>query len=405
MRIKKNNQISGLCIIALVLQNISIFFSDIVHYITLIQIICLILYLFYMILNRVNIRLYKALSIWGVYLLIVFFNTIIGGDSKFVLSFLIINTVMMLNLSIEGIGIFEYNIVKLFSGFHFLCSMVVYFLPHSLYDGMFSVLLGENAYVNYSWRVISNMNAGITTQPGTNAIFLVLLMMICAIEIIEKKRKLYILLFFLSFLMIATTGKRSAIVITLLVIGIYYFYIIKNRAITNTGMLKGIFILLVVIVFGVWFVNNSTAIQTLIIKANELAKRGDVSNGRFELWKYAIDKWYQHPVLGVGLKKIQSLVGLDVHNTYIQILAETGFIGFIIFIIAIVCICCWAYKIVKNDMTTCTVASRCTIELGFMMVIYLLLYGFVGNTFIDYLPIMLFSVAIVMNFNGKEKLT
>jgi O-antigen ligase len=205
--------------------------------------------------------------------------------------------------------------------------------------------------------------------------------------------------------MIATTGKRSAIVITLLVIGIYYFYIIKNRAITNTGMLKGIFILLVVIVFGVWFVNNSTAIQTLIIKANELAKRGDVSNGRFELWKYAIDKWYQHPVLGVGLKKIQSLVGLDVHNTYIQILAETGFIGFIIFIIGIVCICCWAYKIVKNDMTTCTVASRCTIELGFMMVIYLLLYGFVGNTFIDYLPIMLFSVAIVMNFNGKEKLT
>ncbi len=405
---KKNLQVSILCEIVLILQNVAIFFSDIVHYITLINIICLVLYLVYMILNKVNLRFIKAMKIWGIYLILVSLNLIIGGDGNFIISFLLINLVMFLELSIGGMGLLEYKIIRIFSECHLLTSLIVYFLPHSIYDGLFAIILGKNAMANYSWRVISNMNAGITTQPGINAMYLSLLIMICAVEIIEKKRKIIfnILLFLCSFLMLVTTGKRSAVVITILIIILYFcsIHLKEIKKITFNSIVNSMILVSLFVIFGYWLINNSNEIQTILIKTQKLSEMGDISNGRFEIWDYALKKWYEHPILGIGFKQIQSERGIDVHNTYIQILAETGIIGFSVFIVALIRILMYSYKSVKANLTNCSVDTKCSIGFGFMLICFLTIYGFVGNTFIDYLPIMLFTVAILMNMNGMEKI-
>lgn len=404
---KRKNNISYLCIIAVILQNISVFFSDIVQYITIIQFMCLILYLIYMLIYRINLRVYKPLIMWLMYLFVVFINIFIGGDEYFVLSFLLINFVMILTLSIDNLGIFEYKIVKLFCEIHLFCSLIVYILPHYLYDGIFAFLLGNNASSNYSWRVISNMNAGITTQPGINAIYLSLLVMICAVEIIEKKGNsmLNIVLLLLSFMMVVSTGKRSAIILTILVITLYFccFKFTKVKSFKVIDLLKAIVLAFFIGVFGYWLINKSLAVQTLILKANQLAKMGDISNGRFELWNYAIDKWLANPIMGIGFKQIQKLTGLDVHNTYFQILAETGLIGFLVFIISIILILNYAYKKVKVSQHFQNIDEKCCTSFGFMLILFLLIYGLLGNTFIDYLPVMLFSMAILLNYNSKEE--
>lgn len=54
-------------------------------------------------------------------------------------------------------------------------------------------------------------------------------------------------------------------------------------------------------------------------------------NGRFELWKQSIYIWEEHPLFGVGLGGVTALGELCSHNTYLQVLAETGFIGFMFF--------------------------------------------------------------------------
>lgn len=55
-------------------------------------------------------------------------------------------------------------------------------------------------------------------------------------------------------------------------------------------------------------------------------------NGRFELWKEAAEAWLQSPVLGNGLGAMYRIYGKATHNTYFQLLSETGILGFAIFV-------------------------------------------------------------------------
>lgn len=58
---------------------------------------------------------------------------------------------------------------------------------------------------------------------------------------------------------------------------------------------------------------------------------GDLG-GRLNLWREGIAVLAQHPILGVGSGAIISSIGSAVHNTFISIAAETGFIGLILFV-------------------------------------------------------------------------
>ena len=94
---------------------------------------------------------------------------------------------------------------------------------------------------------------------------------------------------------------------------------------------------------------------------------------------------------------------MDVHNTYLQILAETGIIGFVFFILGLIQILKKSVKKVKNVFaTTIDGVRRSVVGTGFSLMLFLLLYGFVGNTFIDYIPIMIFCLACVM-INGQTE--
>jgi len=53
----------------------------------------------------------------------------------------------------------------------------------------------------------------------------------------------------------------------------------------------------------------------------------DANNGRFELWQRAIDAWFQSPIWGNGLRHMYNTYGIASHNTYFQLLSETGLIG------------------------------------------------------------------------------
>jgi O-antigen ligase len=54
--------------------------------------------------------------------------------------------------------------------------------------------------------------------------------------------------------------------------------------------------------------------------------------GRVNMWRKSMTVFAQHPILGVGAGAIDRTIGGAVHNTFISIVTETGFIGLILFL-------------------------------------------------------------------------
>jgi len=64
------------------------------------------------------------------------------------------------------------------------------------------------------------------------------------------------------------------------------------------------------------------------IKRNILETGG---TGRFDLWAQAFRMWSTSPAFGHGLESYIGRYGMVTHNTYFQLLAETGIIGFALY--------------------------------------------------------------------------
>jgi O-antigen ligase len=67
-------------------------------------------------------------------------------------------------------------------------------------------------------------------------------------------------------------------------------------------------------------------------------------NGRLALWETAIEDWLQKPLFGNGLGHAQKIHGKASHNTYLQILSETGLVGAVLFCGFLVPLVIKAYK-------------------------------------------------------------
>ena len=60
-------------------------------------------------------------------------------------------------------------------------------------------------------------------------------------------------------------------------------------------------------------------------------KSDDITNGRYDLWMEGIHLWTKHILIGNGYEALGKSYYLGVHNTYIQVLCDSGLIGFILF--------------------------------------------------------------------------
>jgi O-antigen ligase len=74
--------------------------------------------------------------------------------------------------------------------------------------------------------------------------------------------------------------------------------------------------------------------------------------GRVNMWRKSIEVLDEHPVLGVGAGAIDRAIGGAVHNTFLSVVSETGFIGLTLFL----SILGWVfYKMLRLPKTISTV--------------------------------------------------
>jgi O-antigen ligase len=130
----------------------------------------------------------------------------------------------------------------------------------------------------------------------------------------------------LAIFSIILTGSRTS----LIAIIPFGFYLLLTRQIKFGRKIFWFGILFILFLFLIPFIPSSVTERLGTLGSS--IETGDLS-GRIEYWREALLIFSTHPFIGLGSGTMIWAIGSAVHNTFISVAAETGFIGFALFII------------------------------------------------------------------------
>ena len=149
------------------------------------------------------------------------------------------------------------------------------------------------------------------------------------------------------------------------------------------------------------------------------ADGGELSNGRIWFWEFALEKFRQSPVFGIGWGGFKhyyhmrigdyssTSTTVDAHNVYLQILCEMGIVGFVAFLCAVSTTfkTTWSTlkRVCKNKRKYSNrVINELTLSIG--MQVFFVLYCFTGNCLYDCEFFFVYAISCAMAFNRAENL-
>ena len=135
---------------------------------------------------------------------------------------------------------------------------------------------------------------------------------------IHQTKILYLAPLILTFAAIYFTNSRGTILGTLVAIGL--FYVLRKRS------LKG---LIMAAIIGVLVLAMGPS------RVSDISAGDSSSQSRLEAWYVGIQLFKSNPFFGVGTYNFNDYHNLTAHNTYVLLLAETGFIGLFLFTLVV----------------------------------------------------------------------
>lgn len=180
---------------------------------------------------------------------------------------------------------------------------------------------------------------------GAVALFFALHMIISRRRYYGKKTLLLLLTIPSLLTLISLSGSRGALLITL--IGIIFLFIFHKEKIS-----KKIWIISI----GVFFLMLSIPV---LLESDMMKKRVETTTtegslgGRDQIWKHALDIFYENPLLGVGstgykfkiMEKSNSYV--DTHNIFLYFMVTTGIVGLFLYLLFIYQLALSSFRLYK----------------------------------------------------------
>jgi len=178
-------------------------------------------------------------------------------------------------------------------------------------------------------------------DPHSLAIFLNLIYPIILFVLIKtliNKKLVYLLIAGIIVVQILTFSRAGYLVFLIENIGI--FILIKN----SRRLIGSIFGLLIILFLIVPLISD---------RFLNIFNLNDFSNlGRFKLWQKSLDLFFAHPITGIGLGNFPYYINrfidywspINIHNVYLEMLAEAGLFALLTWLLFIFLICFRAYK-------------------------------------------------------------
>lgn len=235
------------------------------------------------------------------------------------------------------------------------------------------------------------------SQNGTLIAFVLLILGGCLLYYVTEARRMHyptLILTVFSFGAIILTSKRAHFLFTIAAFCVVYF-IANPRQILGRGfkLFAAVFLGAAALYFMSFHVS---AIQTLIARFMT-AGNDSQTRTRFKMWALALELFRKHPIMGIGwggYKQVYAVelyqdwqaIGakyLNSHNTYLQLLCETGLVGFLIYLWAVLGTLITTAKALMYKRSL-EPWRRKALYVSIVCQIFVLFYNATGNTLYDY---------------------
>lgn len=310
----------------------------------------IICYFAFMIRGKVMIKTDMKFA-WAMFILffaLILYILRISAFSKEVVTPFVLALCLLLGFKTEYSKTFL-RLIKLTGVFETTGILLQFFFPQ-LYISVMRILVGEEVCVD----ILNNQNVGyltgFTSQVGRTSYFFIAYIGVIVFEIIYKNRKQNItgvkitgrnmLSLLIGITALIMTGKRAHFVFGSLAIAITVFIFSKSKLrILKATLIVLSLLIIAILTFKYW--SNIPTLSRIYDWICSLRNSDDLfilTNGRSNIYDYAIDLWKNNKLFGIGWGNFSRSMALDsgfygwnVHNNYLQILVENGIIGAFIY--------------------------------------------------------------------------
>jgi hypothetical protein len=262
------------------------------------------------------------------------------------------------------------------------------FLFPDIYRQLFFSLFDMNSQITIDKLIRAGAHTGFTNQTSANGFLISIGLGIFFSKVYTRENSniwIKILIVF-SIIALFMTMKRSFIIANIIsaIILIYIKIKVENRKVNR---IFKIFSTSVVLILTLILISPYVPVIQNTLVRFELTDDGIYTSGRDIIYLLGIKMFLSSPLRGVGLDTVSPFFaqnfGLNgvqqMHNIYIQLLAETGIIGFIIFVGCFIGMYVISYKVTKQGLRYGHNRVKYILSSSLYVQTLWLIYGFFGN--------------------------
>ena len=288
--------------------------------------------------------------------------------------------------------LFFCNIFIIFAIMTSIVTWVSFAFPQ-LYDSVFiSALPIEDQAIVRKHFWISNMKMGLTNHYSRNALYLLIGVISCIIQTLNSRKKKYPILGSVFVVTLLLVGKRAHFIFLLISLIVTYSICNKVSIKKIVYLVKWIILSVIFIIFVVNIIPGTETIFERLLNSSG----GDISTGRFELyervWQLLVNNSYK-PIGWAQFAKSTNYFYAGVHNDYLQLYCETGFLGFMLIIFSNLYILLKTLIIVRKG-------NKSEIVIGSLIYqIFFMIYSFTGLPHYEVETYMIYFIFICFIWN------
>lgn len=292
--------------------------------------------------------------------------------------------------------------------------IILQVFQHDLWESIVRMYMTNGQIQELAKREFDGYFSGFSTEVAVSAFYIAFLVLISFFRNWFSKRwmnlsTIYILI---GTYTIVLTSKRAHLLFLLC-------SIIITAIISNTDMnilrrwgkyIVSIFIGIISILFVIQYASEESSIGRIIGLFEGIAggqkSLDELSTGRMSLWLLAIDLFSKNPIVGIGWCNFykHNIFQYHAHNTYLQVLCETGIVGFVFYISFIILTMAFSVKTIRKCVILGKRDYLQVICPGFGMQCFYLFYSITGNTLYDYWYFWAYCICVVLSSYVGAKL-